>query len=105
MSNEIMKTASDLITVARDGERSVIERVIALETTYKPVVYDKEHNIDTGIELLGIDRESFAKWQLVEMMERASDGRTVNLDDVSIRAQAIAKELFPDFAKETINHG
>lgn len=105
MSDKIFKTASDLIAVARDGERSVIERVVALETAYKLVVYDKEYDMDTSIELLGIDNKSFSKWQMVELLERVSDGRTVNLNDVSIRAQAIAKELFPDVAKEMINHG
>lgn len=91
-----MDKARGLMAIARNGDESVITRVVALESAYKLIVYVDDIDIDDAIKTLGINNSAFVRWQANELFERISNGNTIEERSVTSRAQAIAMELFPD---------
>lgn len=91
-----MDKARELMAIARNGEESVITKVVALESAYKLIVYADDIDIDDAIKTLGINHYAFVRWQADELFEKISNGNTIEERSVMSRTKAIAMELFPE---------
>ena len=91
-----------LMGVARDGDRSMVERVIALETAYHATVdaASSSEEIDEVIAAAGINGESFFAWVISDVAAVCGAYRANHESILKGKAMGITMELFP-----TVAHG
>ena len=91
-----------LMGVARDGDRSMVERIIALDTAYYATVdaASSSEEIDEVIAATGINRGSFFAWGMSEAATVCGAYRANHESIVKGKAMGITMELFP-----TVAHG
>ena len=91
-----------LMGVARDGDRSMVERIIALDTAYHATVgaVSSSEEIDEVIAATGINGESFFAWAVSNAATICGAYRANHESIVKGKAMGVAMELFP-----TVTHG
>ena len=103
-----VEAAGRLLARANDGERSVIERTIALEYAYKEIfkACGNSGEVSEVQETLGISDESFVPWSAAQAMELMAMMIGCAPDDsfIETKARAIASALFPEVAKGMVSH-
>lgn len=89
-----------LMDVARDGDRSIVERVVALDSAYFAVidVAESETDIDEVIAAAGIDRRSFLAWSMSEAALVGGANRRNGEMIIRGKSMGVAMELFPSVA-------
>lgn len=89
-----------LMDVARDGDRSIVERVVALDSAYFAVidVVESETDIDEVIAAAGIDRRSLLAWSMSEAALVGGANRMNGEMIIRGKSMGVAMELFPSVA-------
>lgn len=89
-----------LMDVARDGDRSIVERVVALDSAYRASVEvaESETEIDEVLAAAGIDRRSFFAWSMSEVALVLGSYRRGGESVIRGKSMGVAMELFPSVA-------
>lgn len=104
MSNEntlekMAERVGNVLAIAKDGERSMVERVVA-----RDMAFELAFKIGTAEDMiaisdaLGIDKMMLAVWGLASAFQSIDDTGTFDSTCVAERSKAIASVLFPELA-------
>lgn len=103
-----LEDARKMLAIANDGDRSVVERAIALEYAYTGVykACGTPSDISHAESMLGIPEDLFVEWSAAHSIEmlQAMIGSIPNDECLKIKARAIVMELFPEVAKGMVDH-
>lgn len=103
-----LEEARGMLAIANDGERSVIERVIAFDyaCTGAIRVADGPGELEEIVGAIGVPIEVFGAWGIAHSLELLSSGVGKMTDEhcLDIKARAMAAALFPEVAKGMVDH-
>lgn len=102
MSNETTlkekgKRIGNVLAIAKDGERSMVERVVACDMAFELMYRSK--TAEDMIEIsyaFGIDKEKLGAWGLARTFQSIDETGTFDGTSIAEKSKAIAAVLFPD---------
>lgn len=103
-----LEDVREMLAIANDGERSVIERVIAFDYACAGAirVADGPDEMEEIVGAIGVPIEVFGAWGIAHSLELLSSGAGKMTDEhcLDVKARATMKALFPDVAKGMVGH-
>lgn len=109
MSNDVSKQKAvervgSVLAIANDGDRSMVERVIACDMVFE-MMYRLGTAEDTLAisDALGIDKRMLAGWGLAKAFQSIDDTGTFDSTSIAEKSKAIAQVLFPDLARGEVD--
>lgn len=98
-SEKMAERVRSALAIANDGERSVVERVVACETAFDLALRfgAAEDTLEIS-DAVGIDMGKLAAWGLCSAFQSMDETGTFDGKFISEKSKAISAVLFPELA-------
>lgn len=104
MSNDVSKQKAverigSVLAIANDGERSMVERVVACDMAFEMMYrFGTAEDMIAISDALGIDKSMLARWGFAKAFQPIDDISALDGTFINEKSKAIASVLFPELA-------